>query len=344
MNFKKIVGIDLGTDTIQVYLKGAGIVIDEASIVAFNNRTNRIIAVGTEAKKMMSRTPTHITALHPVAHGILADFDMAKEMIQRLLKNKSLPWSWVTEVVLGVPTNLTEVERKSFEDLVQEAGAGKVYLVEQPLLAALGSGLDIYQPTAYLVVDMGAGTTDMAIVAMNGIVVSRRLKVGGNYLNNEIIKAVREELKLHIGEPTAEEIRIAVASAIPQSERLEITVRGRDVSTGLPKEIIVKDAQVRIWIARSLKFVTESIKDLIEETPAELVGDVYKNGIYMCGGGSLLRGIDSLIEKEIGVSVRVVEDPLRCVARGAGMITDHLEMYHQILNTFSSPGFGGKKG
>lgn len=336
MIFKKVIGIDLGTDTTQIYLKNQGIVVDEPSIVAFNNRSNRVIAVGSEARRMMARTPAHITASRPVLNGSVADFDMAREMIQRLLKNKNLPWSWVTEVVLGVPTNLTEVERKSFEDVVKESGASKVYVVEQPLLAALGSGLNIYYPTAYLVIDMGAGSTDMAIVSMSGIVVAKRLKIAGHYLNNEIIRAVRDELKLIIGEPTAEEIKIGVGSAIPQNERLEITVRGRDVASGLPKEISIRDTQVRNWMIRPFKFVIESLKNLIEETPPELVGDVYKNGIYMCGGISLLRGINQLINKEIGVDVRVVEDPLHCVARGAGMIADDTKAYGQLLNNTST--------
>lgn len=340
MTFGKIIGIDLGTDTTQIYLKGGGIVGDEPSIVAFNNRTNRVIAVGMEAKKMMSRTPMHITALRPVQHGIVADFDMAREMLQRFLKNKNLPWSWTTEVVLSVPTNLTEVERKSFEDLVKEAGASRVYLVEQPLLAALGSGLNIYQPTAYLVIDIGAGTTDMAIVSMNGIVISKRLKIAGSHLNSEIIRSVRDELKLNIGEPTAEEIKLGVGSAVPQNERLEITIRGRDVSSGLPKEIAVKDVQVRAWLVRSLRFIVESVKSLVEETPPELVGDVYKNGVYMCGGGSLLRGIDQLVQKEMGVDVKIVDDPLRCVARGAGMIADDLRAHSQLLNNFTGTQIG----
>lgn len=335
MTFKKIIGIDLGTDSVQFYLRGAGIVCDEPSIVAFNNRTNRVIAVGSDAKKMLARTPTHITALHPIQHGIVADFEMAREMLQRFLKNKRLPWSWMTEVVLSVPTSLTEVERKSFEDLVKEAGANKVHLVEQPLLAALGSGLNIYQPTAYLVIDIGAGTTDMAIISMNGIVVSKRLKIAGNYLNSEIMRAVREELKLNIGEPTAEDIKLGVGSAVPQNDRLEITIRGRDVTTGLPKEISVKDVQVRNWLVRPLKFTIESLKNLVEETPAELVGDVYKNGIYVCGGGSLLRNVDQMIQKEIGVGVRIVEDPLRCVARGLGMIADDPQAYAHLFNNFS---------
>lgn len=336
MIFRKNFGIDLGTDSTQIYLKGTGIVVSEPSIVAFNNRTNRIVAVGTEAKRMLSRTPAHVTALRPIANGVIADFDMVKEMLGNFLKSDKMPWSWTTQAVVSVPTSLTEVERKSVEDLMHELGSSPVYIVEQPLAAAFGSHLEIKQPTAYLIVDIGAGTTDAAIVSLDGIVISKRLKIAGDYLNHEIIKGVREELKIHIGEPTAEEIKIAVGSAIATGEKLEITVRGRDVGTGLPREIAIKDTQVRFWIVKPLKAMIEVIKDLIESTPPELVGDIYKNGIYLCGGGSLLRGIDQLMEKEIGVQVRMVEEPLTCVARGTGLICEHLEDYKHLLNNFAS--------
>ena len=336
MIFKKSIGIDLGTDTTQIYLKHAGVVVNEPSIVAFNNRTNRIIAVGSEAKKMLSRTPIHITAMRPMVNGVIADFDIAKEMIQRFLKVDRLPWSWFTEIIVSVPTNLTEVERKSVEDLLKEAGASRVYLIEQPLVAALGSQLDIYQPTAYLIVDIGAGTTDMAVISMNGIVVSKRLKIAGDFFNSEIIKAVRDELKLDIGEPTAEEIKISVGTAIPHGERLEISIRGRDVTNGLPRETIIKDTQVRAWLNRPLKAIIEAIKDLIEITPPELAGDIAKNGIYVCGGGSMLRGIDQLIQKEIGVKVHLVDEPLACVVRGTGMVIEKISEHNHLLNNFSN--------
>lgn len=334
MIIKKHIGIDLGTSSTQLYLKGSGIVVNEPSIVAFNNLTNRVVAYGIEARKMFSRTPSHITALRPMTNGVIADFDIAKEMVQRIIKNKQLPWSWVTETVVAVPTNLTEVERKSVEDLLRESGANQVYLIEQPLAAALGSRLEINEPTAYLIIDIGAGTTDMAIISMNGIVVSKRLKIAGDYLTNEIVKAVRDELKLNIGEPTAEDIKITVGSAIPLGERLEIVVRGRDVSSGLPREMLIKDNQARLWIQRPLKLIVEALKDLIEIAPPELVGDVYKNGVYLCGGGGMLRGIDQMIQKDIGVKVRVVEEPLTCVARGTGVIAENLNNFRHLLNNF----------
>ncbi len=337
MAIKKYIGIDLGTDSTRVYLKKIGVIINEPTIVAFNNRTNRIVAHGVEAKKMLSRTPAHITAMRPIVHGVIGDFDMAREFIQKLLRDKKLPWSWLTETVVSVPTNLTEVERKSVEDLLKEANVNQVYLIEQPIVSAIGSRLNVEEPTAHLMVDIGAGTTDMAIISMNGIVVSKRLKIAGDYLNNEIIKGVREELKLLIGEPTAEEMKIAVGSAMPLTERLEVVVRGRDMTTGLPREIIIKDTQVRNWLSRPLKVIIESIKDLIEMTPPELVGDIYKNGVYLSGGGSLLRGIGELTEKEVGVSVRVVEDPMMCVSRGIGTVTENIEGYHHLLNSFGKP-------
>jgi rod shape-determining protein MreB len=335
LTLKKHFGIDLGTDSTLIYLKGTGIVVSEPSTVALNNRTNRIIAVGSGAKKMLSRTPAHISAIRPVSHGVIADFEMAKEMLQQFLKTRDLPWSWFTQTVVSVPTNLTEVERKSVEDLLKEVGASRVYLIEQPLAAAVGSHLDINQPTAYLIVDIGAGTTDIAIVSMNGVVVSNRLKMAGDHMNQEVIKFVKDDFKLNIGEPTAEEIKIGVGSATPNNERLEIKVRGRDVVSGLPREIIIKDSQVRLWLQRSLKQISQGIKDLIEVTPAELVGDIYKNGIYLCGGGSLLRGIDQLFQKELGVDVNIAEEPLSCVARGTGLVIERFNDFQHLLESFS---------
>ncbi|MCP6719883.1 MAG: rod shape-determining protein [Patescibacteria group bacterium] len=336
MILKKHIGIDLGTDTTQIYLNKNGVVVNEPSVIAFNNRTNRIVAYGDHAKTMRSRTPAHVTVSRPIIHGVIADFDMAREMTQHFLKDGHIPWSWSTRMIVSVPTNLTEVERKSVEDLLKESGANEVHLVEQPLVAALGSQLDIHQPTAYLVVDIGAGTTDMAIISMNGIVVSKRLEVAGDFLNSEIIRSVRDELKLSIGEPTAEDIKIAVGAAIPQSERLEVQIRGRDVVSGLPREIVVKDTQVRLWLGRPLRLIHEGLKDLIEASPPELVGDVHKNGVYMCGGGSMLRGVDQMLQKETGVEVKLVDDPLTCVVRGTGVVVENFDKYSHLLDNFSN--------
>jgi len=335
MILKKNIGIDLGSHNTKIYLKGAGVIFNEPSIIAFNNRSNRVIAVGFEAKKMLSRTPLHITALNPIVNGIIADFDMTKEMLLRFFKSKLIPWSWITDIVVAIPTNLTEVERKSVEDLFREIGMNKVYLIERPIVAALGAGLDITQPAAYLIFDVGAGTTDMAVISFNGVVSSRRLKIAGNYFDQEIIKGVREEMKLYIGEPTAEEIKNSIGSVLPQSEKLEMVIRGREVTNGLPKEISVRDTQVRYWLQKPTKILIETLKELIDTTPAELVGDIYKNGIYLVGGGSLLRGLNQFIEKEIGVKVKTVDDPILDVIRGIGIVTENLNFYKNILEDFS---------
>ncbi len=334
--FRRFLGIDIGTSTTQIYLKNTGVVLNEPTMVAFNNRTQRAVAVGAGAKKMMSRTPSHITAVRPMNHGVVADFDMTKEMLQRFLNKSKVPQALITKSIVSVPTNLTEVERKSIEDLLGEVGVSSVDLIEQPLAAAFGSRLEINQPTAFFIVDIGAGTTDMAIISLSGVVVSNRLKIAGNHFNNEIIKGVRDELKLIIGEPTAEEIKITTASVISRGEKLEIAVRGRDAQSGLPKEIIVKDTQVRLWLNRSLKIMVENIKDLIEGAPPELVGDICKNGLFLCGGGGFLRGIDEFIEKEIEAPVKIVSDPLLCVVRGTGFVCENFKTYKHLLNNFSN--------
>lgn len=336
-HFKKILGIDLGTDATRIYVKDAGLVVSEPSIVAYNNRTNRVVAVGNEAKKMLARTPAHITALRPITHGIIADFDMAREMLERFLTREKLPWSWTTEAVASVPTSLTEVERKSVEDLLREVGIAPARLIEQPLAAAFGIRLAVDEPTAFLIIDMGAGTTDAAILSLNGIVVSRRLKIGGDYLNAEIIRGMREEFKLAVGEPTAEEIKLAVGSVAATGERLEVVVRGRDIGSGLPREVTVKDSQVRPWLVRPFRGMVDVLKDMIESAPPELAGDIYKNGLYLCGGTALLRGAVDMLEKEIGVRAVLVEDPLTCVVRGVGVVAERLPEYAHLVNNFPRP-------
>jgi len=293
-----------------------------------------VVAVVNEAKKMLARTPVHITALKPVSNGVIADFDMTKEMLTRFFSLKVFPWSFFTDVVVAIPTNLTEVERKSVEDLFKEIGMNKVFLIEKPIPGALGLGLDISKPSAYFILDVGAGTADMAVISFNGVVTSKRLKIAGDYLDQEIIKGVRDEMKLYIGEPTAEEIKNSIGSVLPQSEKLEIVIRGREITSGLPKEMVVRDTQVRYWIQKPIKILVENLKELIDVTPAELVGDVYKNGIYIVGGGSMLRGLGQFIEKEIGVKTYISETPVLNVIRGLGTILENFEIYRNLLEDF----------
>lgn len=336
--FVKDIGIDLGTANSLVYIKERGIVINEPSIAATNNKTGQILAIGDEAKKMLGRTPAHITVIKPLVNGVISDFEMAQEMLRYFLKrvNNNRMFSY-HRAVIGIPPNLTEVERKSVEDAAINAGAAKAFLVEEPVAAALGARLPIQEAMATMVVDIGGGTTDIAIISMGSSVISRSLKIAGDKLNDDIIKFVREEFKLMIGEPTAEELKKTIGSAIPTDERMEFAVRGRDMGTGLPREVIVKNTQVRAAIGRSLRQIVECIKETIEKAPPELVGDIYNRGIYLCGGGSLLRGIDQLIAKEVTVPVTIIDDPLTAVVRGAGVIAENIEAYMPLFVTSLKP-------
>ncbi len=336
--FKKDIGIDLGTANSLLYIKERGIVISEPSIAAINNKTGQIVAIGEDAKKMLGRTPAHISVIKPLVNGVISDFEMTQEMLRHFLKkiNDNKFFNYYRAVV-GVPPNLTEVERKSVEDAVINAGAAKAFLVEEPVAAALGARLPISEAIATMVVDIGGGTTDIAIISMNGSVISKSLKVAGDKFNDDIVRFIRDEFKLLIGEPTAEELKKAVGSAIPLEERLELPIRGRDMGTGLPREIIVKNTQIRAAISRSLRLIVDAIKEVIEKTPPELVGDIYRRGIYICGGGSLLRGIDQLVEKEVLVPVNVIEEPLTAVVRGTGVIAEDIENYSQLFATSLKP-------
>ncbi len=336
--FVKDIGIDLGTANSLVYSKERGIVINEPSIAAVNNKTGQIVAIGDEAKKMLGRTPAHISVIKPLVNGVISDFDMAQEMLRYFLKrvNDNRLFNY-HRAIIGIPPNLTEVERKSVEDAAINAGAAKAFLVEEPVAAALGARLPIQEALATMVVDIGGGTTDIAIISMGGSVISRSLKVAGDKLNDDIVKFVREEFKLMIGEPTAEELKKAIGSAIPLEERMELAIRGRDMGTGLPREVVVKNTQIRAAIGRSLRQIIDVIKETIEKTPPELVGDIYKRGIYLCGGGSLLRGIDELIEKEVTVPVTIIDDPLTAVVRGTGVIAEDIDAYAQLFVTSLKP-------
>jgi rod shape-determining protein MreB len=337
-NFFEDIGIDLGTANCLIYVKGKGVLINEPSVAALNIKTNQILAVGHEAKKMLGRTPFHINVIRPLVGGVISDFEMTREMIHSFLKRlneQNIGRFGFRKAILSIPNNLTEVERKSVEDAALSAGCSKVFLIESPVAAALGAGLLIEEPQASLIVDIGGGTTDIAVISMSGIVVSKTLKIAGDKINEEIIRFMRDEFKLIIGDLTAENIKISVGSALPLDERLEIAVRGRDLTSGLPKEIIIKNSQIRIVLARLLKIIVESITDVIEETPPELVGDVLDRGIFLCGGGALIRGLDEAIKKEIGVETRIVEEPLTCVIRGIGKIVDDFEKYKNVLNLSS---------
>lgn len=337
--FSKNIGIDLGTANSLIYLSGAGIVVNEPTIVAVNGKTGQLMAVGEDARKMVGRTPAHINVVRPLTNGIISDFDMAQEMLRYFMRRigKSHFTLNYRKAVIGVPHNLTEVERKSVEDAVLGAGVSKVYIIEESVAAALGARLPIDEPTANMVVDIGGGTTEIAIISMGGAVTAKSLKIAGDKLNEEIIRFVREEFRLAIGDPTAEELKIAIGSAVPLDQKAEMTVRGRDLASGLPKEVIVRDVQLRAAITKPLKQIADAVKEVVETAPPELAGDVLAHGIFLCGGGSLLRGVDELISKELSVAVTVVEDPLTCVARGTGIAIEQFDKYKHILDNPFTP-------
>ena len=332
--FSKNLGIDLGTANSLVYVAGRGIVVREPSVAAVNNKTNQVLAIGEEAKKMVGRTPAHITIIRPLVNGVISDFEMTQEMLKHFFKKIGATGNPLHyhQAVIGVPTGLTEVERKSVEDAVIGAGARRAYVIEEPFAAAIGARLPVEEPTASMIIDIGGGTTEVAVISMGGIVTSKSLKIAGDKLIGDIVRFAREEYKLAIGEPTAEELKILIGTAIPIDQKLEMPVRGRDMATGLPKEIIFKDSMVRAAMSRSLKLMAEAAREVMEVTPPELVGDVLKNGIYMCGGGSMMRGIDKMFENELMVPVRMIEDPLTAVVRGAGIAVENFDKYYAVVN------------
>lgn len=330
----KDIGIDLGTSSTLVYVRGRGIVINEPSVVAINQKTGQIVTIGEEAKRMVGRTPAQIVAIRPLVAGVVSDFEVTEEMLRyfiRRVQEETSSWFARPRVVIGVPSGVTEVEKRAVEDAVKNAGAREVYLVEQPMAAAIGVRLPVQEAVGSLIVDIGGGTTDIAVISLGGIVVSRNLRIAGDKFNDDIIRYARDEFKLLLGERTAEDIKIAIGSAYELNEPLEASMRGRDLVTGLPKEIVVDDTDIRMALRHSINILINSVKSVVEETPPELVADIMHRGIILVGGGSLLRGIDRLLQEQVKIPVRVAEDPLTGVVRGTGIILEDLETLRQVL-------------
>lgn len=332
--FSKDIGIDLGTANTLVYVKGRGIVVNEPSVVAVNQKTGRIVAIGMEAKKMVGRTPAHIVATRPLVAGVISDFEVTEEMLKyfiRKVHHNNLSLFARPRVVIGIPAGITEVEKRAVQEAVKNAGASEVYLVEEPMAAAIGVRFPVQEAVGSMIVDIGGGTTDIAIISLGGIVTSKNLRVAGDKLNEDIIRFARDEFKLLIGERTAEQIKIAIGSVDELEEAMEAPLRGRDLVTGLPKEIIIDDSDVRRAIRHSILTIVNSVKSAIEETPPELISDIMHKGIVLVGGGSLLRGIDRLISRETKIAVRKVEDPLTAVVRGTGIILEDIDSLREVL-------------
>jgi rod shape-determining protein MreB len=326
------IGIDLGTSNTLVYLKGHGIVINEPSVVAVNIKTNQVLAVGTAAKEMLGRTPGHIRAIRPLVDGVISDFEVTEEMLSYLINKADKISKKIgrPRVVVGVPSGTTNVESRAVYDAARSAGAREVFLVEEPMAAAIGVRLPIKDPVGSMIIDIGGGTTDIAVISLGGIVKSKNLKIAGDRLNNDIISYMRDEFKILIGERTAEMVKIAIGS-VSQGEYMETEVQGRDLLTGLPREVVVTDSDIREALALSIRGLVEGVKDMLETTPPEILSDIMHRGITLSGGGALIPGLNELLQSVLKMPVYVVEDPLSAVARGTGVILDDLPLYKDVL-------------
>jgi len=330
--FSNDIGIDLGTANTLVYLKGHGIVINEPSVVVVNQKTGQIIAVGAEAKQMLGRTPGHIRAVRPIVDGVISDFEVTEEMLSYLInKTEKISKKFIRpRVIVGVPTGITNVEIRAVEDAARSAGAREVYIIEEPMSAAIGIHLPIKDAMGSVIVDIGGGTTDIAVISLSGVVVSRNLKIAGDLLNTNISNYMKDEFKLLIGERTAENIKIAIGSVM-EEDPMEAEVRGRDLVTGLPRQVIVTDSDIREAIMPSVVSLVDGIKEVLETTPPELLSDIIHRGLVLSGGGALLRGLDIMIQSALKIPVYVAEDPLTAVARGTGIILDEFESFKEVL-------------
>ncbi len=329
------VGIDLGTANTLVYLSGKGIVLNEPSVVAINQKTGQVVAVGKDAKQMLGRTPLHIVAVRPLVDGVISDFEVTEEMITYLL-NKAQKGNTKLlgpRVVVGVPSGITNVEIRAVRDATKNAGASEVHIVEEPMAAAIGMRLPVLEPSGNMIVDIGGGTTDIAVISLGGVVRSKNLKIAGDKLNNDIISYMRSEFKILIGEKTAEEIKVSIGAIVPADRPLEVSVRGRDLITGLPREVIITDSDIREAISSSINTLVDGVKEVLETTPPEVLADIMQKGIFLAGGGALISGLSDIIADYTKIPVHIAPDPLTAVCRGTGVILENIEKYKDILIT-----------
>ncbi|MFD1545411.1 rod shape-determining protein [Nonomuraea guangzhouensis] len=324
--------VDLGTANTLVYVRGRGIVLNEPSVVAINTVTGKIVAVGIEAKRMIGRTPGNIVAVRPLKDGVIADFDVTERMlryfIQRVHKRRHFA---KPRIIIAVPSGITGVEQRAVKEAGYQAGARKVYIVEEPMAAAIGAGLPVHEPTGNMVVDIGGGTTEVAIISMGGVVTSQSIRVGGDELDQAVITFAKKEYSLMLGERTAEEIKMAIGSACPIGEDAHAEIRGRDLVSGLPKTIVVSGAEIRKATEEPVNTIVDAVKTTLDKCPPELSGDLMDRGIALTGGGALLKGMEERVKAETGMPVHLVENPLDSVALGSGKCVEEFEALHQVL-------------
>ncbi len=328
------IAIDLGTATSLVYVRGKGIVMYEPSVVAVNKKTGQILAIGDEAKKMVGRTPAHIVATRPLVDGVVSDFEVTEQMLKYFIEKvhkKRFIFGPRPRVIVGIPYGVTEVEKKAVYDAIKNAGARTAFLIEEPMAAAIGARLQVQDAGGNFIIDIGGGTTEVAVISLGGIVLAKSLRIAGDKLNQDIIRFAEEEYKLLIGERGAEQAKIKIGSACPLKEKEDFPIRGRNIVTGLPEEVIVSSDDIRKAMEQSIKDIVLAVKSTIEETPPELLADIMSGGIYLAGGGGLLKGLDTLIQEEVKIKTKIVEDPVTAVARGAGMVLENLDDLHEVL-------------
>ena len=331
--FSKDIGIDLGTANTLVFMKGKGIIMREPSVVAVDTRTDTVRYVGQEAKDVIGRTPGSIVAVRPLKDGVIADFDITASMLQIFIKKacSSSPFCR-PRVVICIPSGVTEVERRAVKEAAEKAGSKSVAIIEEPMAAAIGAGLPVSDPQGSMIVDIGGGTSEVAVISLGGIVTSRSIRIAGDAFDTAIINYIKKKYNLLIGERTAENVKIAIGSAFPMEQETEMDIKGRNLLNGLPENVKVSSAEIREALAEPLSNVIEAIKVTLEKTPPELAADIIDQGITLAGGGALIRGLDKLINKETGMPVYVAESPLDCVADGTGKVIDEIEKLHEVLN------------
>ncbi|KIL43285.1 rod shape-determining protein [Jeotgalibacillus campisalis] len=324
--FAKDIGIDLGTANLLIHVKGKGIVLNEPSVVAIDKNTNRVLAVGEEARNMVGRTPGNIVAIRPLKDGVIADFDVTEAMLKHFI-NKLNVKGFLSKprILICCPTNITSVEQKAIREAAEKSGGKKVFLEEEPKVAAIGAGMDIFQPSGNMVVDIGGGTTDVAVLSMGDIVTSSSIKMAGDQFDADILNYVKKEYKLLIGERTAENIKVNIATVFPDSRDEKLDIRGRDMVSGLPRTITITSSEVEGALRESISVIVQAAKNVLEKTPPELSADIIDRGVILTGGGALLHGIDQLLAEELKVPVFVAENPMDCVAIGTGVMLENID-------------------
>lgn len=324
--FSKDIGIDLGTANVLIHIKGQGIVLNEPSVVVIDRKINQVLAVGEEARKMMGRTPGHIEAIRPLKDGVIADFDVTEIMLKHFLERlKVKGFMTKPRILICYPTNITSVEQEAIREVAEKAGAKKVYLEVEPKVAAIGAGMDIYQPVANMVIDIGGGTSDIAVLSLGDIVASKSIKVAGDAFNREILQYVKQQYKLLIGERTAENIKFQVGSVLSDVRNEEMEVRGRDMATGFPRVVTIHSNEVAKALDESIQTIVQAAKDVLENTPPELSADIIDRGMVLTGGGALLHGMDRLLTEQLEVPVTIADEPMNTVALGTGILLDNMD-------------------